>query len=285
MLCGTQEETVSAATALAKSSRSKVCRLLNIPRSTLYYRLKHPRVPGYTEEEAASVIAMFREHHGSFGRRVLHRELAKSGEDISEYKISRIMHDYELVAKYGRKRRTNIHTHKECVEKYIAENTYWNLPEADRPRKAWSMDFTEQKVEGRTVYTCGIISITDKILVGRITGKRNCSETACEALRHAIKSYGAPEMLLTDRGSPFVSKAFHDLLEREQITHSMSRPHTPRDNRYIETFWRIMKTEIGSVSNMTRAEYFMVLAYYENYYNYKRPHSALDYATPCPAVA
>lgn len=216
---------------------------------------------------------------------MLHRELEKAGEKLSEQKISKILRENELVAKYGRKRRTNVHTHKECAEKYIAENKYWNLPEADRPAKAWSMDFTEQKVEGKTIYTCGIISITDKILVGRITGKRNSKETACEALRQAIERYGVPEMLLTDRGSPFISKAFHDLLEGEHITHSMSRPHTPRDNRYIETFWRMMKTEIGSVKRMSRAEYMMVLNYYEYYYNYKRPHSALGYRPPLSAAA
>ena len=228
---------------------------------------------------------MFREHHGSFGRRVLHREMEKAGKKLSEHKISLILRDMELAAKYGRKRGTNVHTHKESAEKYIAENTYWNLPEADRPKKVWSMDFTEQKVEGKTVYTCGILSVTDRILVGRISGKRNCKETACETLRQAIEKYGAPSMLLTDRGSPFVSRTFHDLLALESITHSMSRPHTPRDNRYIETFWRMMKTEIGLVKNMSRAEYLMVLAYYEYYYNYKRPHSALNYTPPCLAVA
>lgn len=243
--------------------------------------MKHPRKPGYTEAEAAAVIAMFKEHHGSFGRRVLHRELARTGINISEYRISKILKDYECVPKYGRKRRTNLHTHKETAEKYIAENIYWELPEEDRPEKVWSMDFTEQKVEGKTTYTCGIISVKDKILVGRISGLRNNSETACKTLSQAIARFGTPDMLLTDRGSPFVSKSFHELLERENIRHSMSRPHTPRDNRYIETFWRMMKTEIGSVKNMTGEEYLAVLEYYEYYYNYKRPHSALNYVPPC----
>lgn len=268
-----------------KYSRSKVCRLLKLPRSTVYYRQKHPRQAGYTEEEAGAVVAMFHEHHDSFGRRVLRRELKKSGTSISEHRISRILRDHELVAKYGRKKGTNVHTHKECAEKYVAENTYWNLPEKDRPKTAWSMDFTEQKVEGKKVFTCGIISITDKILVGRVSGKRNCKETACETLRMAIAKYGKPEMLLTDRGSPFTSKVFHDLLESEHITHSMSRPHTPRDNRYIETFWKTMKTEIGLVKHMSMAEYLMVLDYYEHYYNYKRPHSSLNYTPPCLTVA
>ena len=265
-------------------SRGKVCRLLNIPRSTLYYRLKHPRMPRYTEEEATATIDMFKTHHESFGRRVLHRELKKTGWELSEHKISKILRDYELRAKYGRKKGTNVHTQKTCAEKYIAENVYWNLAEEERPKKAWSMDFTEQKVQGKTIYTCGIISITGKQLVGRISGKPNCAETACETLCQAIARFGAPDILLTDRGSPFISKAFHDLLEQEHIIHSMSRPHTPRDNRYIETFWRTMKTEIGSVKNMTREEYQMVLAYYEDYYNYKRPHSVLDYTPPCMAA-
>ena len=271
--------------ALGSFSRSKVCRLLNIPRSTLYYRLKHPRMPRYTEEEAAATVRAFREHHESFGRRVLHRELKKAGLQLSEHKISKIMRDYELSAKYGRKKGSYIHTQKTCAEKYIAENVYWNLPEEERPKKAWSMDFTEQKAQGKTIYTCGIISITGKQLVGRISGMRNCAETACETLRQAIARFGVPDMLLTDRGSPFVSKSFHDLLEQTHIIHSMSRPHTPRDNRYIETFWRSMKTEIGSVKDMTRDEYLMVLAYYEHYYNYKRPHSALDYGPPCVVAA
>ena len=247
--------------------------------------MKHPRQPNYTEEEAASVIAVFHDHHNSFGRRVLHRELEKNGKHISEHRISCIMRDYELVAKYGRKKATNVHTHKESAEKYVAENTYWNLPAEDRPKRAWSMDFTEEKVDGKKIFTCGIISITDKILVGRVSGKRNCKETACETLQMAIEKYGKPDMILTDRGSPFISKSFHDLLESEQIKHSMSRPHTPRDNRYIETFWRTMKTEIGSVKRMSKAEYLLVLAYYEYYYNNLRPHSALDYTPPCLAVA
>ena len=251
----------------------------------MYYRIKHPRQPRYTEEEANAVIRMFKEHHGSFGRRVLHRELAKGGIKLSEHKISRILKDYEYVPKYGRKKGTNVHTHKESAEKYIAPNKYWELEKENRPKKAWSMDFTEQKVEGKTVYTCGIISITDKILVGRISGQSNSSETACKTLEQAIAQYGAPEMLLTDRGSPFVSKAFHDLLEKQEIIHSMSRPHTPRDNRYIETFWRIMKTEIGPVKYMSKAEYLIVLNYYDYYYNHKRPHSALNYAPPCATTA
>lgn len=214
---------------------------------------------------------------------MLHRELAKKGKYISEHQIRKIMRKHDLVARYGRPKAKNINTHKELAEKYISDNVYWNTKEPERPKKVWSTDFTEEKIEGKTVYTCGIISVNDKRLIARITGEKNNSATACATLQLGISRYGAPDMIMTDRGSPFVSKSFHELLESNQIIHSMSRPHTPRDNRYIETFWRMMKTEIGSVKKMDLNEYMMVMGYYEFYYNHCRPHSALGYMTPAEA--
>lgn len=226
---------------------------------------------------------MFLFHHRSFGRRVLHRELKKIGKNISEHKIAKILSDNGCVAKYGRKKTKNVHTHRGCSEKYISENVYWKTDTDKRPKKVWSTDFTEQKIKGKTIYTCGIISVNEKILVGRISGTKNNSDIACETLRSAIERYGAPEMIMTDRGAPYVSKSFRELLDEHKIVHSMSRPHTPRDNRYIETFWRMMKTEIGSVKGFTEEEYYMILDYYEHYYNDLRPHSALNYLPPSVA--
>ena len=256
---------------------------MEVPRASVYYRKQHEKKKPYSEEEAQAVDRMFRKHHGSFGRRVLHEALKKESIHISEHRISRIMKDRDLHSKYGRKRCTNVHTNKESAERYIAENKYWNIEEKARPRKVWSMDFTEQKVESKTIYTCGIISVEGKTLVSRITGERNSADTACKAVKKGIERYGAPEMILTDRGSPFTSKSFHELLEKEKITHSMSRPHTPRDNRYIETYWHTMKTEIGPVGRLTVEEYMMIMEYYEHYYNYERPHSALNYVPPLVA--
>lgn len=228
---------------------------------------------------------MFFFHHRSFGRRVLHRELKKTGKNISEHRIAKILSDNDCAAKYGRKKTKNVHTHEDCIEKYISENVYWKMPEEERPAKVWSTDFTEQKIKGKTIYTCGIISVNEKILVGRISSTKNNSDIACNTLLKAIERYGAPDILMTDRGSPFVSKSFHELLEKYDIIHSMSRPHTPKDNRYIETYWRMMKTEIGSVIGFTEEEYYIILDYYDHYYNNLRPHSALGYLPPSVAAS
>ena len=245
--------------------------------------MRHIKKKPYSEADAQAVTRVFKAHHGSFGRRVLKRELEKEQIYLSEHKISLIMKDNDLTAKYGRKKCTNVHTHKESAKKYVAKNIYWETKAEERPQQAWSMDFTEEKIAGKTVYTCGIISIKDKILVSRITGERNNAQTACKAVMQAIERYGIPEMILTDRGSPFTSESFHNLLEEKKIIHSMSRAHTPRDNRYIESFWHTMKTEIGSTQGMTLEEYKMIMDYYEYYYNNLRPHSRLNYEAPLTA--
>jgi len=86
---------------------------------------------------------------------------------------------------------------------------------------------------------------------------------------------------MMDRGSQFTSKAFHDYVEEKHITHSMSRPHAPMiDNRYIETFWKSIKTEIGKAEGYTVEQYEMLVKYYIYYYSTKRSHNSPNYFTP-----
>lgn len=190
------------------------------------------------------------------------------------------MKKLDLQPKYGRKKGKNIHTKKEISQKYISNNIYATLSKEEKKQEIWSMDFTEEKIQGKTIYTCGIISINGKCLVGRITGEKNNSETAISTVKKAIARYGKPYMILTDRGSPFVSERFKDMMKDYEIIHSMSRPHTPVDNRYIETYWKSMKIEIGKIKHLNLEEYMQVMDFYEYYYNFIRPHSSLGYYTP-----
>ncbi len=223
---------------------------------------------------------MYEKHIGNFGRRIIRRELLKEGIIMSEKKISRIMKELGLKSKYGRRKCKNVHTDEETAEKYIHENIYKKLDAKEKEREIWSMDFTEQKINGKTIYTCGIVSINSKVLVARITGEPNNAETAVKTVEQGIARYGVPFMIMTDRGSPFTSKSFKEVTEKHKIIHSMSRPHTPIDNIYIETFWKSMKTEIGKVKHLTKQEYKLIMDYYEYYYNNVRPHSSIGYCTP-----
>lgn len=191
----------------------------------------------------------------------------------------------DLCSKYGRKKMKNLYTQEEVKEEYVAANLFRALDaEQKSSLQIWSMDFTEQKPNGEKVYTCGIIDINDKVVKGFETSSSANRVLACKSVESAIAQYGVPDMIMTDRGSPFVSKDFQKLLEKHNIRHSMSRPHTPVDNVFIETFWKSMKTEIGKVDQWTEAQYLMVVNYYVDYYNNLRPHSSLGYRPPLQAA-
>ena len=223
------------------------------------------------------------EHHGSFGRRVLKKLLDQKGICISEYKISRILKEQGFCSKYGRKRCKNVHTSPN-TEKYIQDNIFAQLPlERRSSMEIWSMDFTEEKINGKKIFTCGIISVNRKILVGYAQGSRCTSDLAMEAFATAMLDYGVPDMVMTDRGAQFTSKDFHAMLEDWGIKHSMSRPYKPIDNRFIETFWKSMKVELGQTTLLNEQTYRMVVDYYIYYYNNLRPHSTLGYRPPLAA--
>ncbi len=216
-----------------------------------------------------SVIDMFYDHHGSFGRRTLKVLLEREGISFSEWKISRIMKINGLISKYEVKKAKNVYTSKN-TKKFIKDNIYSTLTEEEKKKEIWSTDFTEEKVGGKRIYTCGIKSINSKVMVGLKISTKLSSKLAIETLVEAIKGFGIPDMILTDRGSQFVSKSFQDTLEEYGIIHSMSRPHHAVDNCFIETLWRSIKTEIGPVKNYTLEEYSMIMHYFRDYYNHRR---------------
>lgn len=273
-----------AATNLREYPARKVCQILQIPRSSYYaMRRNGVRRAVAKEELRCAVYDAFVEHHGSFGRRTLKRILERRNIRISEYKISKILKELGFCSKYGRKRCKNVYTSKN-TEKYIQENLYASLTDEQKSRmEIWSMDFTEEKIEGKKIYTCGIISVNRKILVGYAQGSRCTTALAMEAFANAMLAYGIPDMVMTDRGAQFVSRDFHAMMEDWGIRHSMSRPRTPVDNRFIETFWKSMKVELGKMDLLNEQTYRIVIEYYIYYYNNLRPHSSLGYLPPLAA--
>lgn len=202
---------------------------------------------------------------------------------MSERKISNILRELGLSSKYGRKKCKNVHT-SEHTEKYIQENYFATLPSDVRNElNIWSMDFTEEKIKGKRIFTCGIISVNSKVVVGYSQGTKCNTELALKAITQAIENHGIPDMIMTDRGAQFTSREFRVIMDDLFIIHSMSRPHKPIDNRFIETFWKSMKVELGKLDLLTEETYRMVVDYYIYYYNNLRPHSSLGYRPPLAA--
>lgn len=81
----------------------------------------------------------------------------------------------------------------------------------------------------------------------------------------------------TDRGSQYRSYMYKEILQEQNVTHSMSDPGCPLDNAVAESFFKAVKTElIRPNRHKTKAEMKVLLEnYLEDYYPHKRIHTVL----------
>ena len=73
-----------------------------------------------------------------------------------------------------------------------------------------------------------------------------------------------------------------DLLEKQQIIPSMSRPGNPYDNAFCESFLKTLKREEIYANRYENLEDLRanLEEFIEQYYNQQRLHSALGYVSP-----
>jgi putative transposase len=102
-----------------------------------------------------------------------------------------------------------------------------------------------------------------------------------EAVDEALRRYGRPQIFNTDQGSQFTSDAFTEVLIDNGIAISMDGKGAWRDNVFLERFWRTLKyEEVYLKAYESVAEAHSSIGRFIEFYNVRRPHSALDRRTP-----
>ena len=105
-----------------------------------------------------------------------------------------------------------------------------------------------------------------------------------EALHEALEHYGPPEIFNSDQGSQFTSVDFTDVLTEAGIRISMDGKGRWMDNVFIERLWRSLKYECVSLSEFaTGAQARTGIGGWMDFYDRRRPHSALNDRTPAEA--
>ena len=110
----------------------------------------------------------------------------------------------------------------------------------------------------------------------------NTMETGfCLAALEAAFRFGQPEIWNSDQGAQFTSAEFLAPLKQRGVLISMDGRGRALDNVFIERLWRSLKYELLYPGDfVSGAELFPALDCYFHFYNYRRPHQALDYRTP-----
>jgi transposase InsO family protein len=113
--------------------------------------------------------------------------------------------------------------------------------------------------------------------------------SAARALELAAAAFAAAgiriERVLTDNGASYRSRAFAALLERLEARHRWTRPYRPQTNGKAERFIRTLLDEWAYVRlYRSNAERLAALPRYVDFYNQRRPHTALRGLVPLASV-
>jgi putative transposase len=248
------------------------CQLLDLPRSTFYYREK-PENP----EDLRLMLEIDKIHLATpfYGSRKIHVLLVRRGFRIGRGKVRRLMRRMGLEAIY-RKPRTSLPKPGNHVYPFLL-----NSIEIERTNQAWAADITYLPMAQGFAYLMAIIDLhSRKVMAWRLS---NTLDTGfcLDALEEAIHRFGPPEIFNTDQGCQFTSDVFTSALKAHNVQISMDGKGRWIDNVFIERLWRSIKYEevyLKAYKNLPEAK--QSLGNYLELYNQSRIHQHLDYQTP-----
>jgi len=91
------------------------------------------------------------------------------------------------------------------------------------------------------------------------------------------------QVVQSDHGSEF-AKWFTKTIEHQGFVHRHSRVRTPTDNGHIERFIQTLQNDCLSRIPRSMKSWQKEIPEFIRYYNYERPHMALNYQTPMEVV-
>jgi putative transposase len=151
----------------------------------------------------------------------------------------------------------------------------------DRPNQVWASDITYLPMAHGFLYLVAILDVASrKVLAFRLSNTLT-ADFCVEALEEAMARFGAPGIFNTDQGSQFTCEEWTKVLDDAGVAVSMDGKGRWIDNIFIERLWRSVKYEdvylhayaSGSEARRSLTKYFA-------FYNARRVHESLGYATP-----
>lgn len=200
--------------------------------------------------------------------------LQRQGYAINHKRVQRLMQKMGIQAIYPKPKTTRSNPgHK--IYPYLLRDV-----EIVRPNQVWSTDITYIPLANGFMYLVAVIDWYSRYILDWRLSNTMDGIFCIDALEQALTG-GRPEIFNSDQGSQFTARAFTEILEAAAVRISMDGRGRALDNIFIERFWRSLKYEEVYLKNYATVPALRLgLECYFDFYNYQRPHQALDYQTP-----
>ena len=262
-----------------------ICRVLKVSRSGFYaWSRRHPSARQVRQEQLLDKIRKAHEENRElYGSPRVHRALLIDGVIVCRNTVARLMRLAKIRAKARRRYvpRTTDSRHS----KPVAENVLDRDFAAAAPDRKWLADITYVPTDQGWLYLAGVLDVFSRRIVGWAMADHMKVGLVGDALKMALEHRqpdGDKLLHHSDRGVQYASDDYQQILASEGITVSMSGRGDCYDNAMMESFWATLKAELIHQQQYPTHEAARrsIFEYIEVFYNRKRLHSSLGYASP-----
>ena len=213
-------------------SLRKQCKLLEINRSSLYFKPK-----GESEENLKLMRTMDELflQDPTLGVLGMQDELDDLGLHYNEKRIRRLVRLMAIEPIYPKKNLSRL-----GKAKYIHPYLLRNL-KIERANQVWAIDISYIPMKSGFMYLTAIIDVYSRFIVGWNISNTLDKEIQTTVLLEAIQQYGKPDIINSDQGAQYTCEHWVSTVKSLGIMVSMDGKGRATDNAFIERWFRTVK--------------------------------------------
>ncbi|MFK4268768.1 IS3 family transposase [Streptomyces milbemycinicus] len=263
-----------------------LCRVLGVARSSFYAWLEAEEARQARELADTALLHEITVIHlsskGAYGVPRVHAELRRLGRAVNRKRVERLMREHGIAGVTRRRRRSLTRPDKQARQ---APDLLGRDFTAARPGTRLVGDITYLPTREGWLYLACWLDLATREVVGYAMADHHRAELVVDALRmaHGRGNLEPGCIMHSDRGSEYTSAELRSAISALGLRQSTGRTGSCFDNAAAESFWAVLKEEIGTRiwpdRATARAEVF---AFVETFYNRRRlrKHPHFGYLTP-----
>jgi len=229
------------------------------------------------------VIAVFKANKRRYGTRRIIAELGHQGIKASPHKVRKALYKHGLKA---------IQPRSFVPKTTDSRHPYAISPNVHKKRgfpgcinETWVGDITYiPMADGTFRYLSVWMDLYSRKIVGWDLQDHMKESLVIASFKKALATRPVTENMVihSDRGGQYAGTKFRQIINKHNLTQSMSDADNPYDNAHMESYFSRFKTELmeGGAFETAEDSRTEIFEFIEMYYNPKRLHSSLGYLSP-----